>query len=119
MAAEWYYRIKGTEFGPFSSPDIIRLVADGTVTTKTEVRKGDDPWIPASRVPSLFNRAARLTAAKPISRPPAADDASMLAPSSAALTGSARSAGNYEILDVAEAGGFKVEILAFPRLAGA
>ena len=57
MAAEWYFRVMGAEFGPISAAELNQQAADGKISPDTEVRKGEGAWIPASRVAGLFDRA--------------------------------------------------------------
>ena len=58
MAAEWYFRVMGAEFGPVSATELVEQAADGKIRPDTEVRKGEGAWIPASRVAGLFDRAS-------------------------------------------------------------
>ena len=126
MAAEWYFRVLGAEFGPVSPAELVQQAADGRITPQTEVRKGDGPWVPASKVAGLFDRATspkpsapRPTPPPPPPPPPVHDDASVFVPASGPLLSPSPSAGRYEVLDAAEADGFKVEVLAYPKLGGA
>jgi uncharacterized protein (AIM24 family) len=120
MAAEWYYRATGGEFGPVSVSELVQQAADGKIVPDTEVRKGDGAWVAASKVAGLFDRAAQAKASVSIipSPPPTNEGASVFVPvprPSSAVP----SPGNFEILDMAEGDGFKVEILAYPKLGGA
>src|SRR4051794_40098840 len=107
MAAEWYFRVMGTEFGPVSPPELVQQAADGKITPDTEVRKGDAPWVPASKVAGLFDRAAQAKAsATRASSPPLPEAGSVFVPSSDSTSASSPSPGRYEVLDSAEADGF-------------
>ena len=117
MAAEWHYRSGTAEFGPLSTPELIRLAADGQVTPETPVRKGDGAWATASKVAGLFDRAAEVREAAARSLPP--ERAATFAPASSPSSPSAPSSARYEVLDEAESEGFKVEVLAYSRLGGA
>ena len=46
MAAEWYYRVMGAEFGPVSANELVEQAADRKISPDTEVRKGDGAWVP-------------------------------------------------------------------------
>jgi uncharacterized protein (AIM24 family) len=118
MAAEWYFRATGGEFGPVSTADLVQGAVEGRIVPDTEVRKGDGPWVPASKVAGLFDRAAQAKASVSISQtqPSATEGSSVLVQR---LPSAAPSTGNFEILDMAETDGFKVEILAYPKLGGA
>ena len=116
MAAEWYFRVSGSEFGPVSVPELVQQVAEGRIGPETEVRKGDGPWVQAARIAGLFDRAAQAKPSGPKPSPPPpplpAESASVFVPATPPT-------GRYEVIDEAEAEGFKVEILAYPRLGGA
>ena len=38
MAAEWYKKVRRTEFGPVPATEMIEKAADGSITPQTEVR---------------------------------------------------------------------------------
>jgi uncharacterized protein (AIM24 family) len=66
MAAEWYYKVGDREFGPVPNIELVQDAAEGRITPETEVRKGPaGPWVQASKVASLFERAARVRGAVP------------------------------------------------------
>ena len=65
MAAEWYFRVMGAEFGPVSATELVEHAADGKIRPDTEVRKGKGAWIPASRVANL-----QETSGRSLNRPP-------------------------------------------------
>lgn len=122
MAAEWYYKVRGTEFGPIPATEMVQKAADGSITPQTEVRKGDGPWLPASKVASLFDRASQVRAAahpRPTTETPVPDDPQDQWVSSSTPLTSAPTFGKFEIIDEAEDSGFKVEILAYPKIGGA
>ena len=121
MAAEWHYRSGGSEFGPVSTPELIKLAADGGIVPETQVRRSDGPWVPASKVDRLFDRAAevRNAAVRTTTPPPPPEASPGFATSSAPSLSSQTSSARYEVLDEAESDGFKVEVLAYPRLGGA
>ena len=74
MAAEWYFKSGGTEFGPVSVAELVQQAADGKVVPETEVRKADGPWVPASKVANLFDRAAQIKPSPVVTTPNAAPD---------------------------------------------
>lgn len=120
MAAEWYFRSGGSEYGPVSVAELVQQASDGRVIPETVVRKGDGPWVSASKVAGLFDRAAQVqaSASKPPSSQPTPDPSSVFFPTPSPSS-PAPSSGNFVILDSSEGDGFKVEILAYPRLGGA
>src|SRR5947209_15766397 len=99
MAAEWYFRVMGTEFGPVSPPELVQQAADGKITPETEVRKGDAPWVPASKVAGLFDRAAqaKASATRATTPPPLPEAGSVFVPSPDS-TAASPSPGQYEVL---------------------
>ncbi|WP_435018004.1 AIM24 family protein [Tundrisphaera sp. TA3] len=117
MAAEWRFRIMGTVFGPVSVADLVRQAAEGRIGPDTEVRKGDGPWILASKVAGLFDRAAQARPAAP-DPPGPAEEASVFVPAPRRPSSAAPSGGNFEVIDMAEADGFRVEVLAYSGLGG-
>lgn len=120
MAAEWYFRVMDTEFGPVSASELVQQAADGKITPETEVRKGDASWVAASKVAGLFDRAAQAKSTiRLVTPPPVPESGSLFEPSPDGTSASTRASERYEILDSAEADGFKVEILSYPRLGGA
>ncbi len=57
MASEWYCRIAGQEFGPFSASQLRALAADGRLSPGDPLRQGDSGvWVPAASVKGLFDR---------------------------------------------------------------
>jgi len=113
MAAEWYFRVMGAEFGPVSATELVEQAADGKIRPDTEVRKGEGAWIPASRVAGLFDRAShgKAITAKTVVPPPLPnEDASVFVP---APFPSTPSLSKIEVLDTAEDDRFRVEILAW------
>ncbi len=122
MAAEWYFRVQGAEFGPISPAELIQQAADGKIGPDTEVRKGDGTWVLASKVAGLFDRALQPktnAGASITAPPPLPESASTFVPTPGFRSGGINSLANYEVLDSAESDGFKVEILAYPKLSGA
>jgi hypothetical protein len=119
MAAEWYYRVMGAEFGPVSANELVEQAADRKISPDTEVRKGDGAWVPASRVAGLFDRASQSkgTTSKSAVPPPLPDqDACVFVPAPVAST---PSSSKIEVIDTAEDDRFRVEILAYSNLGGA
>ncbi|WP_422923002.1 AIM24 family protein [Singulisphaera sp. PoT] len=134
MAAEWYFRELAGEFGPFSPTELVQLASEGKIGPQTELRKGEGPWIAASRVAGLFDRDSPVKGAadKRAVAPPPIPDAPTPAPAPtpsptpttfqsapAVRAGGLGGSANFEVLDEAESGGFRVEILAYPKLGGA
>jgi len=121
MVAEWYFRVMGTMFGPITSAELIQHVADGKIGPDTEVRKGEGPWISASRVAGLFGRAAQsktpLQAAQP--PPPIPDATNVFVPAPRSPFATAPASSKTEVIDSAEDDRFRVEILAYTSLGGA
>jgi hypothetical protein len=61
MAAGWNARICGGGFGPVPTFESVQDAADGRIAPKTGLRKGPaGPWARASKVASLFERAAQV-----------------------------------------------------------
>jgi uncharacterized protein (AIM24 family) len=122
MAAEWYFKVGDVEFGPVPPSELVKNVAEGKISPDTEVRKGNGRWYPASKVASLFDRAIQLkqeASDKPSGKKPIPEDLedrwdTVFNPSAPAAT-----TGKFEVIDEAEDGGFKVEVLAYPSLGGA
>lgn len=56
--AEYYYKVMGDAVGPVSGAEIRQLVARGTITGGTEIRRGDGEWQPAMRYAALFPQEA-------------------------------------------------------------
>ena len=108
MAADWFYKLDGIERGPVSSNTLAELATAGRIAPDTAVRKGAAPWVAAETIPGLADRLR----AEPSPFPAAASPGRSFAPSSASV-GDA-----FEVLDSAEDDGFRVEILAYPRLGG-
>ena len=122
MAAEWYYKFGDVEFGPVSASELVKNAADGKIFPDTQVRKGNGRWYQASKVASLFDRAnqlkqeaSELTSVKKLVPEDLEDRWDTVFSSSAPVA----TTGIFEVIDEAEDGGFKVEILAYPRLGGA
>jgi uncharacterized protein (AIM24 family) len=119
MAAEWYFRVMGTEFGPLSPTDLVERAADGKIRPETEVRKGEGAWVPASKVAGLFDRAsqARVVAPNPIQPPPLhSEDASVFVPAPFPF---GPTLSKVEVIDMAEEDRFRVEVLAYSSRGGA
>ena len=119
MAAEWYFRVMGTEFGPLSAIELVERTAEGKILPDTEVRKGEGGWVPASRVAGLLDRASqvKVTTTKIVVPPPLPnEDASVFVP---APFPSTPPLSKVEIIDAAEDDRFRVEILAYSSLGGA
>lgn len=53
-ATNWFVRIDGTEYGPFSEADLKRWAAQGHLPSDAEVRKGSGPWVTADLVRGLL-----------------------------------------------------------------
>jgi uncharacterized protein (AIM24 family) len=117
MAAEWYFKVGDGEFGPISAAELVQNVADGRITPETEVRKGDGSWIAASRVASLFERAAATTAV--VQPPVALEELNAVVPPAKPPVPATPSIGKFEVIDSAEDDRFKVEVLAYASLGGA
>ena len=119
MAAEWYFRVMGNEYGPLSVAELVQQAANGKVVPETEVRKGNGEWIPASRIGGLFDRATQVKAssrALPTFEPDP-EEASPVVTSLRRAPASSSSV-NFEVLDAVEGDGFKVEVLAYSKLGG-
>ncbi|APW61059.1 AIM24 family protein [Paludisphaera borealis] len=116
MAAEWFYKLNGTDIGPVSSSDLVELAVAGKLAPGAAVRKGDGPWVAAETVPGLADRVGRRRAEPP---PLSAASAAVAEPRGRGFAMvSASAAEAFEVLDSAEDDGFRVEILAYPRLGG-
>ena len=120
MAAEWYFRVGGSEFGPLAAADLVQQVARGQIRPDTEVRKNDGPWFPASRVAGLFDRAAHeQSPQRPALDPTSGVGRSVFVPAPGTHPSMPPMSGRYKVLDQAEVDGFRVEVLAYPNLSGA
>jgi uncharacterized protein (AIM24 family) len=121
MAAEWFVRVMGTEIGPVTTAELIRGVAEGKISRDTELRKDGGGWVLASKVSGLFDRAAQAILATPAppSPTPAIDEVNVFVPAPRATFANDSSSANFDVVDSAEGDGFKVEILAYAKLAGA
>jgi hypothetical protein len=51
---QWYFKIMGEEFGPFTSSQLKELAKSGQLGRETSVRRGDSSWTPATKVRGLF-----------------------------------------------------------------
>jgi uncharacterized protein (AIM24 family) len=128
MAAGWYFRVTGTEFGPVSGPELVRNAVDGRIGPETEVRKEGGPWVAASKVAGLFDRAAeaRANPDRALAPPPAParaptddDEVSVFVPAPRPPFPVAPTSDKVEVIDSAEGEGFRVEVLAYTSLGGA
>ena len=121
MAAEWQYKVRGNVFGPVSVAELVQHAAEGRIVPDTEVRKGDGPWVPASKVSGLFDRAAqaRPSAPLPPSSPVPSEGPSVFVPATGRISPAPPSSHAFEVIDMAEADGFRVEVLTYPNLSGA
>src|SRR4051812_44058173 len=138
MAADWYFRVMGADFGPISGPDLVRQVAEGRVGRDTMVRKGNGTWVPAERISGLFDRAGQVKPGDGPSGPPLAPEEdedgdedenrerdevdegpSVFVPAPKPSPIGSSSCDAQEVIDSAEGDGFKVEVLAYTRLGGA
>lgn len=50
----WYYKGWLREVGPLTPNDLLKAAVDGKVKLDTLVRKGMDPWLPASELKGFF-----------------------------------------------------------------
>jgi hypothetical protein len=50
----WFVKIDGTEYGPFSDGELKKWARQGNVGPDAEVRKGDGPWVSATKVKGLL-----------------------------------------------------------------
>src|SRR4051794_15802591 len=134
MAADWYFRVMGADFGPISGPDLVRQVAEGRIGRDTMVRRGNGAWVPAERISGLFDRAGQgKPGAGPSGPPPDPDEdegedeeqaevdegPSVFVPAPKPSSIGSSSCDAQEVIDSAEGDGVKVEILAYTRLGGA
>ncbi len=123
MAAEWYFEVGGSEFGPFPPPNWSSKLRTARSRPTRRYGRATDPGSPASKVAGLFDRAAQARACvcdKARRPPPTAGRGS--ASSSPPAHRPSRPPplpSKFEVIDMAEDDGFKVEILAYPRLGGA
>lgn len=83
MAAEWYVRVDGQEYGPYTTEQLKTYAAEGHVTPTSEIRRGEGPWCAATQVKGMFPE--RTTAAPP---PPPAPATVGRAPTAVAIGGS-------------------------------
>ena len=53
--ADWFYRTKSGEEGPFRPSDLTNLAQQGVIRPETPLRRSDsDQWVPARRLKGLF-----------------------------------------------------------------
>lgn len=121
MAAEWYYRVAGAEYGPFTVAELVQHVAGGKVQRETELRKGDGAWVAARKVAGLFDRAAQFQPppAVPTVPPPLPEPSEDVPPETAVPFAAPSPACPYEVIDTAESEHVKIEVLAYAKLGGA
>ncbi|SIN67977.1 Uncharacterized conserved protein, AIM24 family [Singulisphaera sp. GP187] len=125
MAAEWYFRVMGTDFGPVSTQELVQQAADGKIGPDTEIRKGNGAWVPASRIAGLFDRGvvrSKVAPAPPttVEPPPAPlEEVNVFVPAQKPPLATAPSWNKFEVIDSAEDDQFRVEILAYSSLGGA
>ena len=46
MAAEWYFRVMGADFGPISAPELVRQAAEGRIGRDTRCARAKGPGSP-------------------------------------------------------------------------
>ncbi|AGA28188.1 AIM24 family protein [Singulisphaera acidiphila] len=122
MAAEWYFRVMGTEFGPVSTQELVQQAGDGKIGPDTEVRKGNGAWVPASRIAGLFDRGVRNKVALPtaVAPPPLPrEEVNVFVPAQKPPLAPALAWDKFEVIDSAEDDQFRVEVLAYSSLGGA
>ncbi len=54
MLGEWFVRVDGQQYGPYTSDQLKSYAATGHVTPTSEVRRGNGPWCAASKVKGMF-----------------------------------------------------------------
>jgi uncharacterized RDD family membrane protein YckC len=70
MAAEWYVGKNGEQSGPYTSPQLRQLAADGQLSPADLLwKEGMSDWAPCSAVKGLFGEAT--SSSKPLPRRPA------------------------------------------------
>ena len=67
---DWYVRVDGEQYGPYTSEQLKTYASSGHVTPNSEVRRGTDGrWVVASQVKGMFPDAAGLSVLLPPPRP--------------------------------------------------
>ena len=60
MAAKWYYKIMGEEFGPISGSELRQAAQNGIISSDSLIKEGvDGDWVLAERVKCLFEPVRR------------------------------------------------------------
>ena len=116
MAAEWYFRVMGAEFGPVSAAELVENAADGRISPDTEVRRETEPGYRRQelRVCSTEPPKAReFPSRQPCLRP---FPTKMPACSFPHRYPSTPSSSKFEVIETAEDDRFQVEILAYSSL---
>ena len=71
MATEWFYKMMGDEFGPYTAAELKEQAALGNIQQDSFIRKGrDGDWVSAYRVKGLFENPSRQCVPNTISEPP-------------------------------------------------
>ena len=54
MSEQWYVRVDGKEYGPYTTQQLKTYAAEGHVSRASEVRSGEGPWCLATKVKGMF-----------------------------------------------------------------
>jgi hypothetical protein len=63
MSSNWYYKLMGEVYGPFTASELRKKAMAGEITWDTWIKKNEDgKWVTADRVNGLFVKADILPA---------------------------------------------------------
>jgi len=68
MAADWYVRVDGEQYGPYTSDQLKTYATEGHITRGSEIRRGGGAWCLATKVKGMFpneNVAALSSSSSP------------------------------------------------------
>ena len=68
--ADWYVRVDGEQYGPYTTEQLKTYAAEGHVTPQSEIRRGDGPWCVATQVKGMFPEGSVAAPPKPSGPPP-------------------------------------------------
>ena len=68
--ADWYVRVDGEQYGPYTTEQLKTYAAEGHVTPQSEIRRGDGPWCVATKVKGMFPEGGVAAPPKPNGPPP-------------------------------------------------
>ncbi len=61
--SDWFYRLSNAEEnGPIKPSELLELIRKGVICEKTQLRKGDSPWVASTSINGLWEAAGRPSA---------------------------------------------------------